>query len=73
MGNPFSKPKPQPIPAPTPLPPPPERSDTETAALAEEQRRRLNPNGGRSSAYLTAGGIDQGSASVRYLGGSNRT
>lgn len=74
MGNPFSKPKSPPMPRmPDPLPPPPERSDAETAALAEEQRKRLNPGQGRASTYLTGGGIDAGSSAVRYLGGSART
>ena len=75
MGKIFAKPKPAPIApvATTPVPAAPERTDDETQALADEQRRKLNQNTGRSSTFLTQGGVDAGSAAVRFLGGAART
>lgn len=70
----FNKPKAAaPLPLPAPLPPPPDRSDAQTQSLADEQRKRFSGSQGRASTFLTAGGTQQGSSAVRFLGGAAKT
>jgi hypothetical protein len=72
--SPPKQPKLEPAPLPAPLPPEPERSDAQTQELADEQRKRLATSGsGRSSTFLTGGGLTEASSSVRFLGGAART
>lgn len=71
--NPFKTvkpPPPQPLPA--PLPAPPAQTDQATADQADANLKPFT-GGGRAANYLTAGGTDQSSSAVRFLGGAGRT
>lgn len=57
-------------PAPASLPAAPSRTDAATASLAKKQRTSFFNRKGRTSTFLTSGGKEEGSAALRFLGGS---